>query len=99
MGMRYAIVVRHPGFVDRMLRSGAVDDGGDMARSCCSPGDGDEATFRARADAEAEARDWGGSHPGYRFVVAERVMRPAWKIEDPGADWQVPRYYPAGGEG
>jgi hypothetical protein len=86
--MMYAIVVRHNGFIDRMLRGGVSPDVPDMATACVGPDDRAVATYKTEAAAVADAARWSdawGSR-GYRFTVAERVDVPMWRIVHPQTD-------------
>lgn len=84
----YAIRVRKPGFVDRLIAEGHESPLGraDMSRNCDPPGEWGRAprTFGRREVAELHAKIWAENYPGYSFEVVERVLVPAWRAAGEG---------------
>lgn len=84
----YAIRVRRPGFVDRLIVEGHPTPHvrADMAQCSDSPGDWGRPprTYESAATAERHRRVWEECYPGYTFELVERVLVPAWRAAGEG---------------
>lgn len=81
----FAILVRHPGWIDQMLSPGWESAGDYPPRRYVSDGDFLVLPDRAEADrvAAACAEKWGQTRGGWQFTVVERRHVPRWYIVEP----------------